>query len=210
MNTLTATYSGDGTYAAESGTITVTVAAVGLAISAPSPVSPGTSASATVTVTAGSTYSGTIQLICALTSSPAGAQSLPTCSLNPTSLALKSAGSGTSVITVATNAESSTASLVEPAHRDLWSLGEGGALLALVFMFGIPSHRRRWVSTLLPVLVVVVASIAIGCGSGQGKNSGTVPTIPATTAGNYKFTVTGTDSANAAITASTTVTVTVQ
>ena len=207
VTTLTASYSGDATYAAVSGTATVTVAAVGIAISAPSPVSPGTSASATVTVTAGSAYSGTIQLSCALTSFPVGAQSQPTCSLNPTSIALKSGANGTSVMTVATTAASSTASLAQPFHKNIWGLEGGGALLALLFMCGIPSRRRRWISTLCPVLVVVFTSIAIGCGSGH---SGTVSTNPATTTGKYTFTVTGTDSTSAAITTATTVTITVQ
>ena len=207
VTTLTASYSGDATYAAVSGTATVTVAAVGIAISAPSPVSPGTSASATVTVTAGSAYSGTIQLSCALTSFPVGAQSQPTCSLNPTSIALKSGANGTSVMTVATTAASSTASVAQPFHKNIWGLGGGGALLALLFMCGIPSRRRRWISTLCPVLVVVVTSIAIGCGSGH---IGTVSTNPATTTGKYTFTVTGTDSTSAAITTATTVTITVQ
>ena len=209
LSTLTASYSGDATYAAGSGTTTVTVAAVAIGTSAPSPVSPGTSATATVTVTAGSAYSGTIQLSCALTSSPAGAQSQPTCNLNPSSIVVKSGGSGTSVLTVPTTAASSTAAaLTRPSRKSMWGLGEGGTLLALVLVCGIPFRRRRWTSMQALLLLAVVSSLAIGCSTSH--NTGTVSTNPATTAGKYTFTVTGTDSANAVITASTTVTVTVQ
>jgi len=208
VNTLTASYSGDGTYAAGSGTTAVTVAAVAIAIPAPSSVLPGTSASTKVTITAGSTYAGTIQLSCALTSSPAGAQSLPTCSLIPTSVALTSGGSGTSSLTVATTAALTT-SFEDPSRKNVWGLGGGGALLALLVMCGVPS-RRRQVMSMLALLCFVVALITIGCGGSHGQNALPTPNTPATTAGKYTFTVTGTDSAHATITTSTTVTITVQ
>ena len=208
VNTLTATYIGDGTYAGGSGTTTVTVAAVAIGVSAPSPVSPGANASATVTVTAASTYSGMIQLSCALTSFPAGAQSQPACSLNPASATLTSGGSGTSALTVTTTAAIKT-SFADPSRKNVWGLGGGGAFLALLVMCGIPSRRRQWKSMPAP-LCVVVALIAIGCGSSHGQSAPPAPNTSATTAGKYTFTVTGKDSANAAIATSTTVTVTVQ
>ena len=87
-NMLTATYSGDAIYAGASGTTTVTISQLGVTAPAPSPVSPGTSATTSVVFMAGSSYSGTMNLACTLSTSPAGAQSLPTCSLNPTSVAI--------------------------------------------------------------------------------------------------------------------------
>jgi hypothetical protein len=205
-DTLTATYSGDATYAGASGTATVTVSPVTVAIPTPSPVSPGAAATATATFTAGNNYSGTMNLTCALTNSPTGAQSLPTCSLNPASITLTSGGSGTTTVAIDTTAASGTA-LARPHRQNLWGLGESGALLAVVFVFCVPSRRRRWTSMLALVLVIAAVGI-IGCGGGGGQTTG--PTTPATTAGNYTFTVTGTDSANSKITVSTTVTVTVQ
>jgi hypothetical protein len=68
--------------------------------------------------------------------------------------------------------------------------------------FGIPFRRRHWTS-MLALLLFVAAAGAIGCGGGGSST-------PATTASNYTFTVAATDSANAKITASTTISVTVQ
>jgi hypothetical protein len=61
------------------------------------------------------------------------------------------------------------------------------------------------------LLAVGIAVCTIGCGGGGGGGGQTTgPTTPATTAGAYVFTVTGTDSANSKIAASATVKVTVQ
>jgi sugar lactone lactonase YvrE len=208
-NTLTASYAGDATYATAMGTTIVTVSPVTMAISTPSPVSPGDSANATVTLTAGSNYSGTLNLKCTLTSSPNGAQSLPTCAFNPASVTIAAGGSGTTALTMNTTAASSSA-LARPLRQNLWGLGGGGAVLAVVLFFGVPSRRRRWLSMSV-LLGLIVAAGAIGCGgSGSGGTSPINPTTPATTAGSYTFTVTGTDSANASITVSANVTLTVQ
>jgi sugar lactone lactonase YvrE len=208
-NSLTVTYSGDPTYAIATATTTVTVAQVTIAIPAPSAVSPGAAATATVTLSAGSNYSGTMNLTCALTSSPNGAQSLPTCSLNPASVTLAAGANGTSTFTVNTTAASNSA-LARPSRKNLWGLGGGGALLAVVFLVGIPSRRRRWLS-MLAIVFIAVAACTIGCGGSGGSGGGGGGNgTPATTAGNYTFTVTGTDSANSKITVSTTVTISVQ
>ncbi len=207
-NTLTAAYSGDATYAAANGSATVSVVPVLIAASAPGAVIPGSSAASNVTLTAGSSYSGTMSLSCALTSSPSSAQSLPTCNLSPGSLTLASGGTATTALTITTTA-ASTASLVPPVQLKLWKLGGTGSLLAVVLMFGIPARRRRWAAMLLLLLFVAGAG-AIGCGGGSGASSQPPPhTTPATTAGNYSFVVKATD-AGASVTASTNVTLTVQ
>jgi hypothetical protein len=110
-DTLTATYTGDPTYAGSTGTAAVIVSQVTVSLVAPASVSPGASTSATATFSAGSTYSGTMNLNCVLTGSPTGAQSLPTCSSNPASVTLAPSTTGTTVLTVNTTAGNSTASL---------------------------------------------------------------------------------------------------
>jgi hypothetical protein len=80
-------------------------------------------------------------------------------------------------------------------------------VLAALMLFGIRAKRRRWLSTMVLLAVVAVAGV-IGCGGGQ--SSPPPVTYPGTTAGDYTFTVTGTDSANSTITTSTIVKVTVQ
>jgi hypothetical protein len=98
--------------------------------------------------------------------------------------------------------------MMHPSGLGLLGFG-GGSVLAGLIMLGVPSHRRRWMSMLGLMLVIFVAG-TIGCGGGSNSKPPSNPGTPATTAGNYTFTVTGTDSANSSITASTTVTLTVQ
>ncbi len=207
-DTLTAAYSGDTAYAPGSGTATVTVSAVAISAPAPPAVNPGSSATATATLSAGSTYSGSMTLSCSLTSSPTGAQSLPTCNLNPTSVTLTAGGSATTVLTVATKAASNTASL-DPFATDIWKLGGGGTVVAFVLLFGIPSRRRRWIAMIVLCGTVFTAGV-VACGGGGSSQSSSPPTVPATTAGNYTFTITGTDSSNAKITTSVNVIIAVQ
>jgi hypothetical protein len=148
-----------------------------------------------------------MNMTCTLTSSPTGAQSLPTCSFNPASVTLATGGNGTTVLAVQTIA-ATTSALVRPSGLNLWGLGGGGATLAGLLMFCVPSRRRRLLS-MLTLLVVVVSVEAIGCGGGGGSSPAPTST-PATTAGSYTFTVTATEATNASITTSTNVAITVQ
>jgi len=206
-NTLTFTYLGDATYKSVSATSAVTVSRVLIAASTPASLMPGAMSTATVTLSAGSTYSGTMKLACTLTNSPTGAQSLPTCSLNPTSLAIAADGNGTATLTLQTTPATNTA-LAQPSRLGQWGLG-GSSVLAGLIMLGMPSRRRRWMSMLGLMLVIFVAW-ATGCGGGSSSKPPSNPGTPATTAGNYTFTVTGTDTADSSVTVSTTVTLTVQ
>lgn len=206
-NTLTFAYSGDGSYLTANVQATVTVSEIAVAVPPPSPVAPGATATATATVNAGTNYAGTINLTCSLTGSPTGAASLPTCSLSPATVTVAAGGSVSTTLAVKTTSSSSTSRLL-PYGQDLWKFGGGGAALAMVLMFGIPSRRRRWMQTI--AVLLIVAAGAIGCGGGTKTTTPTGPVTTATTAGNYVFTVTGADSTNAKITTSTLVTVTVQ
>jgi hypothetical protein len=207
-DTLTATYSGDATYAGSSGTVIVTFSPVVISAPPPSGVAPGGSATSNVTLIAGSDYSGTMKMSCTLTGSPSGAQSLPTCSLNPTTMNITTGGTGSTTLTVQTTAASTTALLV-PVRMKLLGLG-GGTILAGLFLIGVPTRRRRWMEMIVLLWVLVTAS-AIGCGGSGGSSSGSGgASIPATTAGTYTIQVTGTDSSNASITATTSVAVIVQ
>jgi hypothetical protein len=208
--TLTAAYSGDGTYAGSSGTASVTVSPIVISAPTPSGVLPGGSTTTNVTLSAGSSYSGTINLNCTLASSPTGAQSLPTCGLSPTAVAITTGGNGTAVLTVQTTAPSTTA-LLAPTRMRWLGLCGSGTILAGLLMLGIPV-RRRWMSMMV-LLGIVVAAGAFGCGggAGSGSSSGLGGTgIPATTAGTYTFKITGTDSTNSTMTVATIVPLTVQ
>jgi hypothetical protein len=205
-DTFLATYSGDPTYSITSGTATVTVSPFVLLTGTMSPITVGSQGTETLTISSGSTYSGTVNLTCTLSTSPAGASSLPTCTLVPTTVTLTTGGNGTSVFTIKTTAAGATA-MAKPSGIGPWGLG-GGTVLAGLLMFGIASRRRHFIS-LLVILLMIVAGGSIGCG-GKFFTSSSSSSTPATTAGTYVFTVSGTDSANAKLVTSTTVTITVQ
>jgi len=113
-------------------------------------------------------------------------------------------------MTVNTTAASTTA-LTRPSNRPFWKLGGGSAVLAAFLFFGIHSRRRRWISVAV-LLVLICTAGAIGCGGGASaiNGGGSRSSTPATTAGSYTCTVAGIDLANAKITVSKTVSVTVQ
>jgi hypothetical protein len=217
-DTLTVTYSGDGNYLAGTpGTATVTVTAAAasasyaLSATMPTAVSPGTSASSTVTVTGSNGYAGTVQITCALTSSPTGASDLPTCApaSGSSSVTLSSTTTtATATVTVTTTA-AITGALVRPDFRrngmTLASLGV--AAFALLALLGIPARRRNW-RAMLGVLALLAALGSLSACSGGSSSSGSGGTSnPGTTAGTYTFTVTGTGSP--AVTPAPTITFTV-
>jgi hypothetical protein len=206
-NILAATYSGDSIYATATATTTVTVSQLVIALPAPNAISPGASATSTATFTAGNSYSGTLKLTCTLSTSPSGAQSLPTCNLNPASVTLAPGRSGTTVFTVNSTAASTTA-LAHPSQRNLLGMGGGGFVVAAVLILGVP-RRRRWLSWAVLLWAIAFAGTT-GCGGGSSSSTTISSSTPATTAGSYTFTVTGTDSVNSKITVSTNVNVTVQ
>jgi hypothetical protein len=201
-DTLTVAYSGDLVYNTTAATTSVTVASLAMSPTSPSGISAGGTGTATLTVDAGSTYKGTLNLTCALTSSPTGAQNLPTCTLNPASLTFAAPGSATATLTVGTTG---TSAALRQDERSPW-LPAGGVTLALLVMMGIPRLRRR--STWLVMLFLVIGAGAVGCGGGGGSTS-TQPVNPGTTAGTYVFTVNAVDSVVATTTTSTTVSFTV-
>jgi MYXO-CTERM domain-containing protein len=111
-------------------------------------------------------------------------------------------------LTVTTNATSSSNARMG-SRGQTWNACSGEGILALGILVGVPSWRRR---RALMVVVLCAISIAgvIGCGGGGATSSSASPSSPATTAGNYTFSVTGTDATNSKITASTNLTVSVQ
>lgn len=213
-DTLTATYSGDTNYTSGVGTANVTVAESVYSVSATTPaaVSPGVSTTSNVTVSSNLFYSGTVTLTCALTSSPNGAIYAPTCSITSGSTVTMSAGlpsPTSSIATVSTTA--ATSELVYPRmHGRGWAGAGGGAVLALLIIWGIPARRRSW-RQMLGVLVVMAALGSLtGCSKvGSASSTGSTTSNPGTTAGVYTFTVTGTGNPAVSPAPTTTFTVTV-
>jgi uncharacterized repeat protein (TIGR03803 family) len=216
---ITATYSGDSSFAASTAPpSTLTVQAVppsftvaGTAVS----VSPGatTGNTSTITLTPSGGFTGSVTLTAAVTSSPTGAQDLPTVSFGTTSpVSITGASAVTATLTIATTAPTNAA-LVRPAHPGArWYAG--GTTLALGLIFGIggvgigiPGRRRSWRTRLgaLAFLLILIGGL-LACGS-SGSGGGGGGGNPGTTPGAYTVTVTGTSGST---TATSTVTLTVQ
>jgi uncharacterized repeat protein (TIGR03803 family) len=213
--TITAKYTGDSTFAASTSTAqtltvsakpTYTMSATAVTVS---PGSPGTSS---ITISSSNGYVGTVMLTCAITSSPAGAVDMPTCTSAGTVTLSSSAASESTTVTVNTTAASS-ASATRPKFREKqeWREASEGAVLALLVLFGIPARSRKCRSTLgILTLAVLISTVsACGGGGGNGGTGTTQSTNPGTTAGSYTITVTGTGNGSAKTTATTTFTLTV-
>ena len=213
-DTLTATYSGDSNYnpATGSNSVTVTAAPPGFTVSGTAvTVSPGatTGNTSTITVTPNGGFTGSVTLTAAITSSPTGAQYLPTLSFGSTSpVTITSASAGTATLTISTTAPTSRA-LAYPAHPGVrWYAGGTSLAFGLFFGIGIciSARRRSWRTRLgALVLLGMLAGGLLACGSSGSGGGGTGN--PGTTPGTYTVTVTGT-SGNT--TATGTVTLTVQ
>ncbi len=200
--TLTAYYSGDSTYAAatsQNASVTVTYITRPSftlnSITSPAAVAPGATASATASVQSSSGYAGTVTLICSLSTTglPSGAMNLPSCTANQTIPLSASTTSGNATLDVTTTAPVTTTflELHKPGGgKGLLGMG-GGAVLALVFFFGIPARRRSWRSMLGILVAMVALGLLSSCGGGGSSSPvNNNPTVSGTTAGTYTFTVT--------------------
>jgi hypothetical protein len=201
------------TVTGKSASLTQTATIAATVIAAPPPVTPGfaltgtsitvadagTPGTSTITITPSGGYTGSVALACSVTSSPAGATDLPTCSVTqPT--AISGTAPVTATLTVTTTA-SSTAAMHNPLSK---IFGFGGGTMAVVVLFGVPFRRRKW-QTMLGLFLLCAAFLgATGCG---GASSTTPPPNGGTTSGAYVVTVTGT---SGTISQTATVAVTVQ
>ena len=217
-DTLTASYTPDSnsssTYSNASGTsaaVTVTSPASsnftvsGTAVTLAPGATTGNTSNITVTPAGG--FTGSVALTASVTSSPAGAQYLPSLSFGSTSPAsITGTSAGTATLTITTTAATSAA-LVHPKRPGVPWYAAGGATLACILLFGIPARRRSWQTMLgMVALLVALTGGVLACGGG-GSTGGGGTKNPGTTAGTYTVTVTGT---SVSTTATGTVTLTVQ
>jgi hypothetical protein len=117
-------------------------------------------ATAAMSLTAGSTYSGTMNLSCKLSSSPANAQSPPTCDLNPATVTIAAGGNATTTLTVKTTGGTSANAV--PLKNRLWGFGNGALTLAAMLMIGMGFRRRRWI-WMFALLVIGISVTVGGC-----------------------------------------------
>jgi hypothetical protein len=215
-DTLIANYSGDSNYDSGSGTAAITVTAPpsftvsGSAVT----LAPGTTTgnSSTISITPSGGFTGSVVLTAAITSSPTGAQYLPTVSFGSTApVVITGTTAGTATLTISTTAATTSAAAI-PKHPGSSWYTVGGASLAFLLFFGNLRRRSRWRTlTGMLVLLVVLCGDLLACGSGGGSSGGGggggSTGMAGTTAGNYSVTVTGT---SGTITTTGTITLTVQ
>jgi len=156
----------------------------------------------TITVTPTGGFTGSVTLTAAITSSPTGAQDLPTLSFGSTSpVTITGPTVGTATLTITTTAAAgcTQASQMQPGAP--WYTGAGAGLICV--LFGMSVSRRSWRTALgTLVLLLTLAAGLTACGSSTCKSS-----TSGTTPGTYTITITGTSGATAA---AGTVTLTVQ
>jgi subtilase family serine protease len=209
-DTLTASYSGDSVYTTGTGTasVTVTQSTFNLTATTPGNIARGAAATSTVSMNTTNNYSGTVTLACALTSGPTNsAADAPTCTAS--SGAVSPGQTGTATVNTKAATTASLERQVFPGKGR--GLLDGGAVLALLILFGIPARRRSWRAMLgVLVLVGVLGSLA-ACGGGgsSGGGGGGGGSDPGTASGMYTFNVTGTGNPAQSTANTTTFTVTV-
>lgn len=214
-DTLTAGYTPDSTssstYSSATGstsvTVTTPVPATFNMTALPTTVAKGSSGTTTVTVSSTNGYVGIVSLSCKVTSSPANAVNLPTCTSSQTVTLGSSTTSGTATVNINTTAASSSALTWPKGKANGWEGIGGGAALAFLSVLWVPRRRRAWLSMLFILVLITGFGVMIGCSGGGTKPPQT--TNPGTTAGIYTVTVTGAgnDSANTTATATFTLTV---
>jgi len=224
-HTISATYSGDSTYAGSTNSLTLTVVAKSFMLAVTSAtVSAGSSGTSTVTVTPQSGYTGTIAWT--VSSSPAlanGCFSLPNTTVSGTSTI-------TATLTVFTMASSCPAAAIASATARQSIVGVGPHFgdrrhgfptlqaiqlsLAITGLLGFWLASRRWrgFAVIGAASVLVLMSISMsGCGGGGGSSSSSPTPVntPAAAKGTYTVTIKGTDTVTSSITQTATMTLTV-
>jgi len=147
----------------------------------------------TISVTPSGGFSGMVTLSAAVTSSPSGAQDLPTFNWTPSNaqIAISGSSAATATLIIVTTPSSVSANQmpVNPAAR--W-YGTSGAVLACIVLFWIPSRRRGFRNLLtLVALFVAIGGGLLACGGNSNPIVGGSGSS-GTTSGAYTITVTAT------------------
>ncbi len=227
-----ASYSGDATFAASTGSVSVTVAGstsggtFTLAATNIS-VAQGSSGPSTVTLTSQNSYAGTVSF--GISTASASLQQYGCYTIANT--ALTAGGTATSTLTLYTSLSACNAlkgsnssgvhsflagsgniasSQHQPPFRGTLPLG-GAAFAGLLFLGFRRVRRHAWM-LMSCLLLVAVVGLSTGCGNSSGTSTSTSSTGSTSTdvaKGTYTLTLTGTDTVNTSITASANLSLTV-
>jgi subtilase family serine protease len=197
QHTITAVYSGDATYATSKGTLLADFVSSSNPDFALTPctnsttvASGATAAGIPFTLTSANNFSGPVTFTVSADSAIAANIAFSSSSVNV------SAGTpGTTTLTIIAAQSTATANLHQPgASRNPWYSGTAVSL-AGIFLWMIPTRRRRF-APLLAIVVTIGAFSLSGCGGGSSsspRNSGGgTPTTNNTSPGTYILNVTAT------------------
>ncbi len=216
--TITVTYNGDSNYGPATTTVSFTVVTgtqLPFSLSSTSiSIAPGatTGNTSSITVTPEGGFTGSVFLSCVLTTSPAGAQDLPTCSI-PSSVNITNANAVMASMTVNSTPPVNSSS-TPPAplwllpHHPSRLLAATVVLMELFLVWLLVSRRTRRVLVSLLFGLALLCTLVACAGGGGGTPP--PPTNPGTTPGSYTFTVNATISQGGASEAQTAVAVTIQ
>jgi C1A family cysteine protease len=150
----------------------------------------------TITVTPSGGFTGTVTLSAAITSSPAGAQYLPTFNWTPSNgqVSITGTSAATAALIIVTTPATVGANELPVYPGSAWRAATG-TMFACILLVCIPV-RRRSLRNLLGLVALFVALIggvtACGGGNNVGGGGGGGGGNSGTTSGSYTITVTGT------------------
>jgi hypothetical protein len=191
----TVTVTGTSGALAQTATIAVTVTPpASYSLSAPSTgnpstVAPGGTSTAAVTVTSANSYTGSVTLLCTVTSTVTFTPSQATCSFGNTSPVAVTTSGGTGTVTFSTVSSSAMMLRRSNGFYALWLPLPGLALIGLAGSRG--SRRKKLLGLLLLWIVLAALIILPACASGSSGGGGGGSS--GTPAGTYTLTITGKD-----------------
>ncbi|MGA8273641.1 MAG: Ig-like domain-containing protein [Candidatus Sulfotelmatobacter sp.] len=188
-HSISASYSGDPSFAASSSNspVTFTIQPGFTAVSGLAPVSisaPGATGTTTVGIIASTGFTTAITFACSGLPAEAACSSSSATGQGPTTVV-------TTTITVTTTAPHTT--LLRPAQRRYYYASLVGGALPLIAVLLLPGSRRRRWSTLAGLMLLALLIMVPGCGGGGGSGGGGQQRQdPGTPAGTSTVTVTAT------------------
>jgi hypothetical protein len=225
-HSISATYSGDSTFASSTGSLALTVSGSTKSFTLAATivtVSAGSSGTSTIAITSQNGYTGTIAW--SVSSSPSISNacfSLPNTAVSGTSAVtatltiLTSSSACASGAEVGTKGTKRTSSGTTPiaSRKDIppfSTMHTAQATLALtgLLFVGLLGFRSDRLGKFCGVFLLTAVGFALGGCGGGGSSTTTPPTSTIAPTGTYTLTVTGTDTTTSSITASTTLTLTI-
>jgi len=214
---ITATYSGDSTYAPSTGTLALTVGGGSFSLAAANlTVSAGSSGTSTITITPQNGYTGTIGW------SVSTSSSLSNACYSLSDATVSGSSAVTTTMTVYTSESAcANASAKGSNGKRLFTGGvmrsgidnrpnsgfnpaKAGMSMGIALLVGLLGYRPKKFRAYAGVFLVAALSFGISaCGSGSSSSSTNAPK------GTYTLTIVGTDTSSSSITASTTTTLTI-